>query len=270
MARRSSLADRHGASRSREAILVAAVVAAHGGSTASRGFRLSDVRFFFFLFSNWLEQDVLHATETLELTQVRRLLTRLVSRGWARTLGTRQYALTAAGLAGLVEEMTADLEASSFEEALFVVCFAECYRAAIVARAPPSRRKAIAEQLSSDRLLRIAERRVERVVSDLDERVRSSEAMQREARTLRRAGTAESAIAIALDRRDAYQLQHVRGFAEVLRGLPPDLLRFELDEGLGLRSELLFAPMAAVARAQRTILGALRANLRASAREDAE
>ncbi len=223
---------------------------------------MSDVRFFFFLFSNWLEHDVLHATETLEHTQVRRLLSRLVSRGSARAPGPRRYALTAAGLAGLVEAMTSDLEVRSFEESLFVVCFAKCAGAAIVARAPASRRRDVAERLSPARLLRAAERRVERVVADLDERVRSSEAMQHEARLLRRAGAAESSIAMALDKRDAYQLQHVRAFGEVLRALPPDLLRFEVEEGLGLRSELLFAPMAAMARAQRAILATLRAKLR--------
>jgi hypothetical protein len=270
MTRRSSLADRHGSSRSRDEILIAGVIAAHGASTARRGFRMSDVRFFFFLFSNWLEHDVVHATETLELTQVRRLLTRLVSRGWARAAGDRRYVLTAGGLAGLVEEMTSDLEARSFEETLFVVCFAQCYGPAIVARAPASRRSDLTEQLSAERLLRTAEERVERVVRDLEERVRSSESMQREARALRRAGTGEGSIAVALDGRDAYQLQHVRGFAEVVGALPPDLLRFEVEEGIGLRGEILFAPMVEKARAERAILAGVRRRLRGGAIERPE
>jgi hypothetical protein len=256
------LAERQSPSRSREAIVVAAVIAAHGAATPSRGFRMSDVRFFFFLFSNWLEQDVLRATEALELTQVRRLLARLVARGWGRMPVARRYSLTAAGLTGLVEAMTADLETRSFDEALFVVCFARCYGPAIAARAPAARRGAIAEQLSPERLLRLAERRLERLIADLDERVRSSEAMQRQARALRRAGVEERSIATALDGHDAYQLQHVRGFGEVMRGLPSDLLRFEVEEGLEMRSETLFAPMAALARAQQRILASLRGRLR--------
>jgi hypothetical protein len=110
-------------------------------------------------------------------------------------------------------------------------------------------------------LLRMAERRTERMIADLDQRVRSSETMQREARTLRRAGADDGSIAARLDGQDAYQLQHVRGFAEVMRALPPDLLRFEVEEGVGLRSEILFAPMAALARAQRGILAVLREEL---------
>ncbi len=106
---------------------------------------MSDVRFFFFLFSNWLEHDLLHATGTLELTQVRRLLSRLAARKWTRPRPGRRYMLTPAGLAGLVAATTADIETRPLEEALFVVCFAKCYGEAIVARAPASRRRALAE-----------------------------------------------------------------------------------------------------------------------------
>jgi hypothetical protein len=261
MTTRSVLAVRQGSSRSRDSIVVAAVIAAHGAGAVATGFRMSDVRFFFFLFSNWLEHDLLHATEALELTQVRRVLSRLVARKWARPRPARSFVLTPAGLAGLVAALTADIEMRSLEDALFVVCFAQCYVAAIVARAPVSRRRAIAEQLSTERLLRAAEQRVERVIADLDERVRTSEAMQREARALRGSGVPEASIAGALDCRNAYQLQHVRAFGEVMRGLPPDLLRFEMDKGIGLRGEILFAPMAALARAQRGVLGALRKRL---------
>jgi hypothetical protein len=197
----------------------------------------------------------------MELTQVRRAVSRLVARGWARSAEGRRFALTAPGLEALVEELTADADGRSFEDALFVACFARCYGAAIVARAPASRRRATAERLSPARLLREAESRVERIIADLEERVRSSEAMQREARVLRRGGASPSAVAAALDRRDAYQLQHVRAFGELMRALPEDLLGAELDEGIELRSALLFAPLVTRARAERAILASLRARL---------
>jgi hypothetical protein len=259
---RSTLAQRQGGSPTRDTIVAAAVIAAHGAAPAGRGFRLSDVRFFFFLFSNWLERDLLRATEALELTQVRRLLARMTARRWARAGTDRRHVLTAGGLVGLVEEITADLEMRSLAEALFIVCFAQCYGAAIVARAPAPRRRALADRLSPDRLLRDAERRIERITADLDERVRTSEAMQREARALRSAGLAEQDVAAALDRRDAYQLQHVRAFGEIMRALPADLLRFEMDAGLEIRSKILFAPLAALARAERSIVVAIRESLR--------
>ena len=146
--------------------------------------------------------------------------------------GAARRVLTSAGTGPRRGAMTADLETRSFDEALFVVCFARCYGPAITARAAAARRGALAEQLSPERLLRLAERRVES--SDRGSRRPGSivrGAMQRQARALRRAGVEERSIATALDGQGAYQLQHVRGFAEVMRGLPSDLLRFEVEDG---------------------------------------
>lgn len=263
----TSLAEREALVRSQDVLVSAAVLAAHGASPVRSGFRMSDVRFFFFLFSNWLEHDLLRRTRTLELTQVRRLLSRLVAQKWARSPAARTFALTPGGLTGLVSEMTRDLDARAIEETLFVVCFGRCYAAAILRRVPPSRRARIEELLAPDRLLQGAERRLDRTIADLQERVRSSEAMQREALALRRGGLPEGAVAAALDGRGAYQLQHVRAYAEVVRALPEDLLRFEVSEGLGVRSELLFEPMVGLAEAQRAMVQKLRVRLRERLRE---
>jgi hypothetical protein len=261
------LGDRFGILRTHGTLVAAAVIAAHGASARSEGFRATDVRFFFYLFSNWLEHDLLHATEPLELTQVRRLMARLAARGWVRVLpsGARherrsglRHALTPEGLAGLVDALTSELDRRTFEEALFVVCFARSYRDAIALRASPARRRHVAARLSPERLLRAAEQRVERVIADLDERVRSSAVVHDEATHLRRAGVTDTEIAAMLDRRDTYQLQHVRSFGEVMGALPSDILHFELGEGLAARSRFLFEPMAAHARAQGAILHRLR------------
>jgi hypothetical protein len=259
MVDRRALAPRRGLVGS--PLVVAALVAAHGAAGAAHGFRMTDVRFFFFLFSNWLELDLLRATEPLELTQVRRVLARLLARRWARKLPAKRFVLTPTGLAELVAELASEEAPRSFEESLFLACFARCYSAAILARAPAARRRALRALLSTERLLGAAERRAERMAADLDERVRTSLAMQDEARALRRGGLPPSALAAALDRRDAYQLQHVRSYAEVVRALPADLLAFEVEEGIGARSELLFEPLVKLARAQRGILAALRAAL---------
>jgi hypothetical protein len=246
-------------------LLTAALIAAHGASHDRRGFRMTDVRFFFYLFANWLELDLLRSTPPLELTQIRRRLAQLVAEGRAARGDGRRYALTSDGLAALADVLTTEAAERSFEEALFAACFARCYGPAVLARTRGAARAKLAKRLSVARVLAAAERRVERIIADLDARVQSSAAMQAEARALRGRGLDDAALAAALDRHDAYQLQHVRSFAEVMRALPPDLVRFELDLGLAVRSELLFAPLAAQARAQRAILAKLRAALDAGA-----
>src|SRR5262249_59421892 len=93
--------ERFGVLAANEALLGASMIAAFGASS-DEGFRPTDVRFFFFLFSNWLEKDVLHAGATLELTQVRRLLEAFVARRWVKVARGRarypRYLLTPDGL----------------------------------------------------------------------------------------------------------------------------------------------------------------------------
>jgi hypothetical protein len=71
--RSGGLEERFGVVRVNTTVLSAALLAAHATAPAA-GFRASDVRFFFFLFGNWLERDVLYPGEDLDLTQVRRLM----------------------------------------------------------------------------------------------------------------------------------------------------------------------------------------------------
>src|SRR5579872_5653346 len=105
-------------------------MAAHA-ATAQLGFRPSDARFFGYLFANWLERDVLYPGEVLDLTQVRRMLLRLVSLGWARKVSPSasrkdrgiRYTLTPKGTAALLDALVAAVDSRSFEEAVFVVTF---------------------------------------------------------------------------------------------------------------------------------------------------
>jgi hypothetical protein len=83
-----SLAARYGQVRAQATFIEAAVVAAHGAFTQLGGFRASDVRFFFLLFTNWIEHDVLRPDQDLDLTQVRRVLARLDEQGWLERSGT--------------------------------------------------------------------------------------------------------------------------------------------------------------------------------------
>jgi hypothetical protein len=68
--------------------LHAALLAAHGAATPQVGFRAADVRFFFLLFTNWMESDVLRPGQDVDLTQVRRMLDRLTRAGLAAPVAT--------------------------------------------------------------------------------------------------------------------------------------------------------------------------------------
>jgi len=262
------LEERFGLARAQATVLVAALIAAHGAAGA-RGFRPTDVRFFYYLFTNWLERDVLHPGETLELTQVRRLILRLMALGLARnsdSRGTRRggrvrYALTPKGLSTLTASLAASVDTRSFEEAVFVVTFVACYGPRLFERLSRTESARLSAELSPHNLVRRARRRIQRLLRDLEERVASSVSVAREAEQRRREGASPRSIALELERLGAYQLQHVRSFATIVLSFPDDLRDFELGPGFVLRSRLLFETFASTARAQLRALDELEARL---------
>jgi hypothetical protein len=256
---------RFGLLAANETLVTAALIAAFGASTTTaEGFRPTDVRFFFFLFSNWIERDVLHQSAALELTQVRRLLASFVARRWVRARPKRaarypRYGLTREGLRVLIERLASAVEMGSFEEVTFVVTFASCYGEMMVtrvARSSPEGER-LRSLLDPHRLIARARHRLARVVADLEERVSSSASVASDAARMRARGSSDEDVALRLERLGAYQLQHVRSFAEFALALPPDLRAFELGAALDVRSRLLFVALADQARAQASALDRL-------------
>ncbi len=265
------LDERFGVVRANTTVLAAALMAAHAAAHES-GFRPTDVRFFGYLFANWLERDVLYPGEALDLTQVRRLLLRLVGLGWARNAAPPlarkktggRYFLTAKGLGALMDAIIAAVDSRSFEESVFVVAFVAGYRAPLARLLSPEAPERRLAELDPKRLCVRARRRIERVLADLTQRVASSEKVAREASELRRANASEEAIAARLESLGVYQLQHVRAFSAFILSFPPELRAFELGPGFMLRSRLLFETFAESARAQLRALEGLEARLEAT------
>ena len=261
------LDERFGVVRANTTVLAAGLMAAHAAA-ASSGFRPSDVRFFVYLFSNWLERDVLYPGEALDLTQIRRVLLRLVRLGWAEKAagaagkgsGTR-YGLTGEGFSALVAALVAAVDSRSFEEAVFVVSFVAGYRLRLVELLAAESSDGWHEQLDARRLLLRARRRVERVLADLTERVASSACVAREAAALRRAGVADAALAQKLEALGVYQLQHVRPLSAFVLSFPPLLREFELGPAFEHRSRFLFETFADATRGQLRALEKLEARL---------
>jgi hypothetical protein len=274
MTRTPSLADRLGHVTAQATFVQAALLAAHGAGARSGGFRASDVRFFFLLFTNWAEHDVTRPSQDIDLTQVRRTLERLCRSRWAEPMDGggkaprgRRYVLTERGVVSLAEEL-ADLDRAPLDEALFVACFAASYLEAVLARvrgqAPalstPARRR-VARMLDPKRILREARRSTAAVLADLEERVHSSRVMDEAAREALASTASAEEVARRWESLGSYQLHRVRPLTEVLLGLPDDLKRFELEKGMEVRARLLFAPLAERARADLALLERLERQL---------
>ncbi|MBJ6760439.1 hypothetical protein JGU66_06665 [Myxococcaceae bacterium JPH2] len=276
MARPSALSARLGYVDTQATFVQAAFLAAHGACARAGGFRVSDVRFYFLLFTNWAEHDVTRPSQDIDLTQVRRTLERLRRAGYAeaststkdpRVARGQRYVLTGEGLALLAEGVAAR-DRAPLEEALFVVCFAASYRDAVLsrvegrARAPSlSVRRRVERALDPLRLVREAHRTASAVLQDLEERVSTGLKYESRTRDALARGVPEADIVRELEAAGSYQLHRVRPLAELLLALPEDLRHFELTQGMGLRSRLLFAPLAERARAERDVLARLERHL---------
>ncbi|MFP2905625.1 hypothetical protein ACLESD_11320 [Pyxidicoccus sp. 3LFB2] len=278
MAHSSPLSPRLGFVAAQATFVQAALLAAHGAGARAGGFRASDVRFFFLLFTNWAEHDVTRPSQDIDLTQVRRTLTRLRRSGWveavpgaARDAGPRgsRHVLTGEGLAGLSEGLASG-ERPPLEEALFTVVFAASYRGAVLSRVegrtrsvPAAVRRRVERALDPLRLLAAARKTATSVLADLEERVQSGLLMHEQAREGLARGLAPEDLVRQVEARGSYQLHRVKPLGELLLALPEDLRDFELQQGMALRAHLLFEPLAERARAEVALLERLERKLTA-------
>lgn len=263
MATESALASRTGEVTTHVTVVTSAVLAADAAGTD--GFRASDVRFYFLLFTNWMEDDLLRPGLDIDLTQVRRVLLRLLADGRATTsLGRRpRFRLTPEGVLALVDTLADPRAVRTFEETVFLMCAAACYRDAIAARARGGARggdRIVLSRLDPQRILVRERRRLAGALVDLEERIEAGLDMERIARATT---LSPPALAELLERKKgAYQLHPMRSFSELVATLPEELARFELGPGMGVRARTLFTPLAEQLRARIAILDRLETQLR--------
>lgn len=259
----TELTVRAGRVSAHSTVLTAALLAAD--AAGSGAFRVVDVRFYFLLFTNWMEDDVLRPGVDLDLTQVRRVLARLVAQGHATVGDGRHppYRLVPTGVLHLVDLLVDPRTARSFEEVILLATAAASYRHAIAARAggaPRAPEARVLARLDPVRILHAERRRLEGALRDLEDRVRHGLEMEALARTGPR--DVASLTALLQSKGGAYQLHPMRGFSELVAGLPEALARFELGPGMGLRARALFGPLAEQLRARIGILERVTETLR--------
>lgn len=261
------LSARFGALAAHATVTQAALLAADVAH--AEGFRPTDVRFFFLLFTNWMEDDRLRPGLDLDLTQVRRALARLVAEGRAVTLGAGRaprYRLLPAGILALVEALADPRTPRTFEEVVFLATAAASYRDAIAERVrgePRAPDRIVRDRLDPARILRAERRRLLGAVTDLEERVAAG--LQMEALARDAGGLAPAALAARIRAEvGGYQLHPMRSLEELVALLPGPMARFELGPGMGLRARALFAPLLEQLRARIAILERLEETLRAA------
>lgn len=259
----SKLVARAGRVSAHTTVLTAAVLAADAAGAG--GFRVVDVRFYFLLFTNWMEDDLLRPGVDLDLTQIRRVLARLVGEQHATVGAGRhpRYALVPSGVLHLVDVLVDPRAARSFEEVVLLATAAASYRHAIAARtagAPRAPEARVLALLDPVRILHAERRRLEGALHDLEDRVRHGLEME----ALARSGPREvRALGALLESKGgAYQLHPMRSFSALVEALPEPLARFELGPGMGLRARALFGPLAEQLRARIGILERLTDTLR--------
>jgi hypothetical protein len=254
--RTSTLSKRAGYVDAQATLIRASLIAAHSANLQDDGFRAVDVRFYFRLFSNWLEQDILRPSLDLELTQIRRSLQALERAGHCSQSRNKRFRLTEDGLLELVEKLV-DEVGVSFEEVLFVQLIAVSYRDILRARIltgsaaiSSATRRRLGAMLDPKRISKRLVRNAERLVNDLERRLLDDAALEKQIGRLREEGFASVELIARLTGVGAYQLQRIRSFSELLLQLPEDLRAAELSSGIGARRQMIFLPLLARARAE--------------------
>lgn len=269
------LSGRAGALSAHATVTQAAILAAD--LAGAEGFRPTDVRFFFLLFTNWMEDDHLHPGVDLDATQVRRTLAHLQGAGLARGLDGRppRWALTRVGVVQLVEALTDPATPRRFEEVVLLATVAALYVDTIAARVREGQEESgprpgggadvrrVRARLDPRAILATERRRLATALADLDARREGAAVLGEAARAaLVATGNPIAAARRVEAERPPYQLHPMRSFHEVIASLPPRLQQSELERGWELRARYLFGPLAESLRARIGILERLEARIR--------
>lgn len=228
-----------------EVPLLAALLAADAAGPGR--FQPKDVRFYFLLFTNWMGDDHLRPGADVDPTQVRRALGHLAGQGLAVGEAGRppRWSLTPAGVVRLVEALTDPRAPRRFEEVLLVATVAASYAETIAGRVAGGEARRVRQRLDARAVIRAERRRLQDALDDMEARRDAGHALCEAANTWLAEGLDPLEVASRLQSRGLpYQLHPMRPLHEVLAALPPALRRAELQTGLRLRAERLFAPLA--------------------------
>jgi hypothetical protein len=248
-----------------EALVAAAIIAAEA-TLAEDGFRQRDVRFYFELFSNWLESTTGAWTLDLHNAQIQRYLDQLVRAGGAKRPRRTppRYQLTPDGLLSLLHTLTARHSLKRLDEFFLVFHILRAYggrlRALTQKNGPlPSRALSLRvdELVDARAFVQREIAAVERELGRLSLRIEESHKTAELTRQLIAKGKPIEQVVSAVEQEFPYELNSRKPLSELLTQLPPAFRVPELSDIAAQRADDLWRPTLALLSAYLEILRGL-------------
>ncbi len=245
MPRKETLLIRH------ELFVSTGIIAAHANSN-STAFRQRDVKFLIELFANWVESSLADSTLNISNTHVLRYLEALVEQGYAKRQfkGKRPiYRLTRMGLLELLNRMTLLAPSLSGEHFFFLTYFLYNYRPILLRlienegpQFPLALRLEVTALLDFESLIQAHLQRCELEMKKLEGKIAESPKTSRLARSLYAQNMPPPKIAAEMNRLHPFSLNSRKPLRELIAEIPPDIAKWELEEGNLKRSEFIWQP----------------------------
>ena len=234
-----------------ELLAASAALAAHA-SSARDGFRQRDLKFLMELFGNWVFSSEEEQGFQIKNTQVSRFLESLALESYARRVKRAKpprYTLSRAGLLELIRRLVDSGNKVSERQFYFLHYFISSYKQLLKELIERQGEQfPLALKLEIDSILDtklLLERRIaltEREIVKIQARHRDSIESSKIARTEFRTNKKLTEVAKTIELEHPYELNSQKPLSELMKSLPPELARWELENGAILRAELIWHP----------------------------
>lgn len=241
--KRVSIFDRH------RTLILSSFLAGHV-VFRQNGFRLKDVQFFFYLFSNWLENDRKAKGIEIQLVQIKRLLEEFSAKGLVESIGVKRhkrFSFSFIGYQHLIRRLVSDDKFLTISEIILIQYILTEYRDQIL-EAISSHKVFISpsELLDFHSLIdpvAFVNRQIgwsNDVIKDLKIRLEENQAMAEYIDEAQREGRGTDEIIKVLTKKFSYQLNARRVLSDVFFDFGQEMMATELTNGFRNRQRLLF------------------------------
>jgi hypothetical protein len=240
---RTSIYDRH------RALILSSFLAAHV-VYGDDGFRLKEVQFFFYLFSNWMENDKNSKTIDIQLVQIKRLIVGFIKSRFLeeiRSARQKKYLFNLLGCTHIIKELVNGNRFLSLSEIILIQYILIEYQQLILksfhARSVfigPSEISALQNLVDPSQFITGQIVASSLIIKDLRIRLEDNAAMDQYITRAREDEWAISKILGGLSKKFSYQLTARKVLSDVFMEFSPEMLEAELKHGFRNRQRFLF------------------------------